>query len=137
MDCPLCCDSFDQETRIPRILACGHTFCKQCISSIKKSSVIGDITIECPNCRHSVCIKSLDDLPKNYLLSEMLENSKKNLSSQSAEWCSLHAQKRISYYCKTCFKPLCSKCLLLHNGHDKFSIDDQGKQYIYIKRRNI
>ena len=35
MECPSCYDYFDGETRIPRNLCCGHTFCEVCLIKIE------------------------------------------------------------------------------------------------------
>jgi hypothetical protein len=130
MDCPLCCDSFDQATKIPRILPCGHTFCELCICAISKQS-LSDISVECPHCRCITSIKSTADLPKNYFLADMMESQKKRISP--TEQCAAHPKKKISYFCKQCNTSICSKCLLSHNGHDMYSIEDQGKHSILMK----
>lgn len=36
MDCIVCSNDYDCETRIPLILKCGHTLCKACLEEMHK-----------------------------------------------------------------------------------------------------
>ena len=45
--CPVCLDVFKQ----PKILACTHAFCMNCINHLPVDLVDGDYKIYCPTCR--------------------------------------------------------------------------------------
>lgn len=59
-ECPVCCMSFSSEIP-PRVLACGHTICTQCVTTL--GGRIGDnFLMPCP-----MCTKNFRVLPKNVL----------------------------------------------------------------------
>jgi hypothetical protein len=57
---------------MPVVLACGHTFCRECLEGwAAKSDIVfvaaggGGSGVSCPTCR-SVCSVAVEDLPINY-----------------------------------------------------------------------
>lgn len=78
MECPSCYEYFDGETRIPRNLNCGHTFCEVCLVKIEQQRLTF-----CPLCKTSLHKPfKAKKLPKNYLAveyankhQEMMKNS--------------------------------------------------------------
>ena len=72
MECQICYEHFDSRSFIPKILVkCGHSFCKVCLERIvnKKTNV------QCPVCRENTKLGKNDNLPTNYSLCEIIENS--------------------------------------------------------------
>ena len=71
--CKLCEESYgEDEPRMPVVLACGHTFCRECLEGwAAKSDIVfvaaggGGSGVSCPTCR-SVCSVAVEDLPINY-----------------------------------------------------------------------
>lgn len=67
MECPSCYESFDEKTRVPRNLHCGHTFCEECLLNIENKKLL-----VCPICRspleHNL---KASKLPKNFIALEM------------------------------------------------------------------
>lgn len=62
-ECPVCFCSYDNVFKSPKLLACGHTFCLECLARINVSSV--EIkTISCPVCRELTEIRHGRDLPQ-------------------------------------------------------------------------
>jgi hypothetical protein len=53
--CPVCMDSFDEETRTAKVMPCGHTLCTPCMERIKEVPVTeGQAShgiIRCPLCQ--------------------------------------------------------------------------------------
>ena len=62
-ECIVCFCSYDNVFKTPKLLACGHTFCLECLARINVSSeVITSLT--CPVCRESTQIPHGRDLPQ-------------------------------------------------------------------------
>jgi len=94
----------------PRVLPCGHTFCRQCIGAIG--------ILVCPLCREGfrLTANGVGDLPKNFALLELLET--KELPS-GCEACSGDVVKAATIYCVQCEQKLCRDC---EEYHKKFSV---------------
>lgn len=50
MECDICMLEWNTDTRIPRLLQCGHTFCQTCLLSLLSSSQKKGTDFFCPNC---------------------------------------------------------------------------------------
>lgn len=62
-ECPVCFCTYDNVFKSPKLLACGHTFCLECLARINVSSM--EIkTISCPVCRELTEIRHGRDLPQ-------------------------------------------------------------------------
>lgn len=61
-ECPVCFCSYDNVFKTPKLLACGHTFCLECLARINVSSVQIK-TLSCPVCRELTEIRHGRDLP--------------------------------------------------------------------------
>ncbi|KAL7849185.1 hypothetical protein SRHO_G00208080 [Serrasalmus rhombeus] len=62
-ECPVCFCTYDNVFKTPKILACGHTFCLECLARINVSSA--EIkTLSCPVCRELTEIRHGRDLPQ-------------------------------------------------------------------------
>ncbi|CAH8354565.1 unnamed protein product [Eruca vesicaria subsp. sativa] len=63
-ECPVCLQSYNTESTLPRVLSCGHTACEECLTNIPKKF---PDTIRCPAC--TVLVKfppqGPSALPKN------------------------------------------------------------------------
>ncbi|KAI3680854.1 hypothetical protein L6452_35631 [Arctium lappa] len=51
-ECPVCLQPFDNESTIPRVLACGHSSCESCLHNLPKPPF--PRTIRCPACTQLV-----------------------------------------------------------------------------------
>lgn len=60
MVCPICLEDFNDTTRRPRVLPCGHSFCSQCLYQIMSSGIS-----KCSSCRALYKVKSLNSIPVN------------------------------------------------------------------------
>ena len=49
-DCPICLERYNKTEKVPKILNCGHTFCKECL--IKQKNKYGKL--ECSICRENI-----------------------------------------------------------------------------------
>jgi hypothetical protein len=68
MDCSICLERFDQDSKKPMVLECGHTFCIHCVYEIYKKS-----KIECPIDR-SALLQPLKKVKINYSLQDIVSS---------------------------------------------------------------
>ncbi|XP_073000075.1 uncharacterized protein [Typha latifolia] len=77
-ECPVCLQPFDTITTIPRVLACGHSLCDQCLSSLPPPRPSLPDSLRCPSCTQLVpFLRSLgpSSLPKNIDLLRLVSPS--------------------------------------------------------------
>ncbi|CAL2042718.1 unnamed protein product [Caenorhabditis brenneri] len=71
--CKICLRGFSENVkrRAPLMLRCGHTLCRNCCKELKKQNLYMHVT--CPFCRKETFCDSLEELPKNYAVIEMIQ----------------------------------------------------------------
>ena len=70
MDCGICLENYNSDSKVPIILPCGHTYCYTCIENIIRKK------IKCPNCRALVPRNiSPSSLTVNYAVISMLDTT--------------------------------------------------------------
>ena len=62
INCPICYDTYNDKSKIPRILHCGHTFCQICLMDLRTSNIL-----TCPTCR-KVFSPEVKQLIKNFTI---------------------------------------------------------------------
>lgn len=62
-ECAICFCAYDNVYRTPKLLACGHTFCLECLARINVSSLELK-TLSCPVCREVTELPHGQDLPR-------------------------------------------------------------------------
>ena len=70
IECPICFDILDNT----RMIGCGHSFCTKCIYKLFKLNKI----ISCPLCLYKIKLNSINDLPRNYSLDNIINIIKMN-----------------------------------------------------------
>lgn len=70
-ECEICFERYNTKDKIPKILHCGHTFCKSCLV---KSKLNSDNKLICPVCRKSEIFSDIDDLSTNRVIFDLLYN---------------------------------------------------------------
>ena len=90
MECEKCLSPWDTETHIPKILACGHTICQNCIYEISKILLSKEDKIfKCPICNYEIktitTTEDFLDLKKNLSLINLVDKvtNSKNRSNIS------------------------------------------------------
>ena len=114
--CSVCLD--DMTTRHPRLLACHHSFCEECLQKLVRKG-----NIECPTCRYVTAVSRNDvtTLSKNFLLLEVKEREKKFFStSKSAALCELCNEELASHNCLDCNELMCQICTIKHRKTRRF-----------------
>ncbi|CAL8261778.1 unnamed protein product [Boreogadus saida] len=62
-ECVVCFCSYDNVFKTPKLLACGHTFCLECLARINVSSAVLT-ALTCPVCRETTRLPHGSDLPQ-------------------------------------------------------------------------
>lgn len=114
--CIVCLEAYGDD-RLPRTLACGHSYCTSCIDQL-----IGNKNKRCPDCRKTFKAAKSANLSVNYSLMNLLRsvaaaapaaqlNAAAAAEPNDGE-CGLHKALKF-YYCEACSKFCCRDCLLL------------------------
>ena len=77
LSCPVCFQYLDD----PKIMRCGHTFCKKCVDGIYSSSSDPLSHIKCPVCRQVTPVPhgGVSKLPTNIIVKGFVENKKREV----------------------------------------------------------
>jgi len=111
--CPICTELYDEEERLPKTLACTHTFCQTCLCSLKEhcsvkagastrtKSVVS--VVGCPLCKQQTVVKASGDrwfaaVPTNSTVMSIVEASSQapqaqhNTFESAAAWNAMRAE---------------------------------------------
>ena len=131
LKCPVCLDLFRQ----PKLLACAHALCRECVDGLPRVDVEeeGKHAIECPTCRRPTVLPqdSAANLPPAFLLNTLIElhnaNATKRVPScaePAGTGCSKH-NRPLEMFCMDCQLSLCGRCFVLaHREHNCDYITD-------------
>jgi B-box zinc finger len=123
--CPICAYNYENQSRQPICLPCGHTICKICVYSLRHSLLTGC----CPFDRKEYFFIE-DLLPVNYALLNTQENSFNRI-------CQVHGMQIIGY-CSDHSELLCGRCIFAHKTHEYYELDStQANEIIEIKVQSI
>ena len=67
-ECPICSERYNRTTKMPKILSCGHTFCKKCLTNSLKYSK----ELSCSICRQQQNINDPEQLITNRTIYDLL-----------------------------------------------------------------
>ena len=111
LECPICCERFDDRNLCPRLLSCGHSFCSGCLERLLN----GD-TINCPTCRIEISVPAgVKGLTKNFALLSIVNATSQQAPSIKPQ----HAGDGGSHFCEACDgeqHPATSCCLDCKEG---------------------
>ncbi|XP_072163924.1 uncharacterized protein [Diadema setosum] len=109
IECPICLTFFNQ----PKLLACSHTFCKDCLQRIFQTQPRQQ-TITCPVCRKKTPLPSGDvsKLQTNVPLSSLVDEVK--TKSPTCSVCEMDEKLPAVFYCQDCEKNMCKSCEKTH-----------------------
>ncbi|XP_028260359.1 nuclear factor 7, brain-like [Parambassis ranga] len=117
--CPLCQDVF----RLPVLLSCSHSFCKDCLQSWWRDKP----THPCPVCKED----STNDPPVNLALKNLCESFLQQRGQRASEaLCSLHSEK-LRLFCLDHQQPVCVVCRdsERHSQHRFRPMDEAAAQH--------
>ncbi|CAL4082114.1 unnamed protein product, partial [Meganyctiphanes norvegica] len=121
--CPVCRDLFDDKTKSPRHLGCGHSLCSVCVAKLLRKKPL------CPECRKRFSGNELNDCMINYPLLRLACSARrleKDLTSdRSSEADTSQCQKnagectshgcRLFFWCTHHCVWVCRDCLVLEH----------------------
>ncbi|XP_019647009.1 PREDICTED: tripartite motif-containing protein 3-like [Branchiostoma belcheri] len=124
-DCSICLQMFTR----PKVLPCGHTFCKKCLVTY----VRGGMFFHCPTCKRKVYLNSegvesltdnisLGNLREDFASLAIMEKRYREVGSPVLQTgqsvCSKHGGMEVKYYCPSCEEVVCGECIVdEHNTH--------------------
>ena len=114
--CAICTDIFHD----PRILVCGHVFCKNCLDRLMQNRpwFLQYVTISCPTCRHDTELpeSGVNGLSRIIPIVGILDQDLSEEPGPSCKrskrttTCSEHNQEQRVIYCSSCLNMICFKC---------------------------
>ena len=113
--CDVCYLKFDAETKVPRMLQCGHTFCEECLQRVLLN---GHNRTFCPVCQRPILCTRVNEIPVNYALKQLIEtiDSKMKQVERSFNACQKHGFPK-QFICTNCESEICGNCVALdHKG---------------------
>ena len=108
--------------KVPKLLECTHTFCKQCIVDIVGQSS----RFSCPMCRKMIVVppggvSAFRDNP--HIHPEVLDKVR------NATFCSEHPEEELKVYCVPCDLPVCAFCIIQeHAQHEMKKLSVAAEQ---------
>jgi len=121
--CSICTEVFAN----PRLLACRHTFCLECLKKYAEEKHCGQ-KIACPICRQTSIIPTggLVNLERNRDMERLVETSRRvELRLKKGVYhCDVHAGKPVMFYCETCSCPVCLQCITDNHSSHRFQEPD-------------
>ena len=146
--CAVCLDIL----KSPKLLACAHSFCRNCLSDVVAATRNGapDVVV-CPCCRAEMPLegKNVDLLPNNPHLLNLVDIISPEIQQRSRNafrerlrrasermkpttsvdlaktvLCDQHSKRPLEFYCTNCHELCCSTCLVAkHRAHDFHEAD--------------
>ena len=118
MSCSICMEQYNNESHVPKLLPCQHTFCLSCLTSMDKASIV-ETRITCPVCRSKHSIPRRGFTTNRAVLDIVEELQKENSAQRPGLKCTKHGKKECMLVCIDCVEGLCAKCMKRsqHQGH--------------------
>ena len=111
LNCFLCAEGYNKTDKLPRFLACGHTYCSECCGII-----IQQVPCVCPEDDSPISYSKIEEIPKNVALLKLIDKP---------SLCAEH-KKKLDYVCINCKSKICSHCALMgaHKEHEIKAMED-------------
>jgi len=110
MECPTCLELYNDDTKRPRNLQCGHTFCEECLTRL-----IQETRLACPTCRTYFPSIVPHLLPMNFIAADLARSHLEQI--RKVNFCDEHSLQPAKFFCNTCEVSICVECIVDHSGH--------------------
>ena len=138
--CGICTREYDEDSHVPRILPCLHSFCQTCLRKIVKYN-----TIECPLCKqeHTVPTEGVNGFAKDTTRRNLIDfiNVRRRSSEILCKDCP--EDQTAKDFCKECYIFMCSDCTRAHKRslasrkHNVLTIKELQNSGIDVFRRKL
>jgi sugar lactone lactonase YvrE len=110
LDCKKCLDPFNTDTKIPRLLGCGHSYCNSCLTLPEENGKPG--VFVCPIDLKVQSIDKPESVPKNFYLIDIMLSPPPLKGGPICQVCDKkHAAK---FRCLDCEEDMCEKMKQAH-----------------------
>lgn len=124
--CTVCSEEYRTGKHDPLIMPCGHTFCRDCIISIKTTK-----NVSCPTCREQHEGMRVESLPLNYSILSLSEN----MTHKQPQTCKKHG-KLLDLWCSQCRVVVCGLCVAMDHRQETHEILS-AQEYLSIMKRTF
>ena len=131
--CPVCLDVFRQ----PKLLACNHALCKDCIDRLPVDAEKGNHKVKCPTCREDTTLPGHDaaKLPPAFHINTLVELYQLQATQRAVSVnkqpksvpnkCPKH-KRPLEMFCEDCQMAVCTKCDRIdHRDHNCDYLDQK------------
>ncbi|XP_053407929.1 transcription intermediary factor 1-beta-like [Mercenaria mercenaria] len=109
LECPVCCENYNDDARVPRAILCGHSFCTTCLKKMLR-----DKNITCPLCQavHAVRDGDVNSIPKDNTRRHLMDILNKKCTRQICTQC--EDNNKAVKFCQDCEEYICNECTYAH-----------------------
>ena len=112
-ECSICYEHYNDQSKCPRLLSCGHSFCSRCLERLLRGN-----TIDCPKCRNPVAVPSgVHGLSKNFALLDIVNETapKRNTGTTGLHDCEACDENHpANFRCLDCKENMCKTAAQFH-----------------------
>ena len=118
-ECPICYERFNKSNKQPKILRCGHTFCKDCLIKQKQKSN----NLECCICREIQNVNEPEEITTNRTIYDLLYDPLRLTTENSFNNDLINEKEKIEFRIIMLGPPNSGKTSIVRRYTDRFFSD--------------